>query len=119
MKKILFLMICLVFFDVSAQKITKEFLIGKWISESTEIEFSIQNKKDFKISSYSTVSGNSFKIIGYQFNKGHFYLKTLHESNNWEAIAKFFLIDENTLVANYACDSPGLLIYKRVLDEVE
>ena len=48
MKKIILLLLCLTFFSVNAQKITKKFLVGKWTSESTEMVFSIENKKDFK-----------------------------------------------------------------------
>ena len=74
------------------------------------------NKKDFKIVCYSTLSGNYLKVTDYQFDKGSFYLETLHEPNNWVAIAKFFRIDDNTLVADYVCDSPGQVIYKRVIN---
>ena len=116
MKKVILLVLCLAFFGANAQKITKKFLVGKWVSESTEIVFSIENKKDFKVVSFSILTGNNFKVIGYQFNKGNFYLETLHGKNNWEAIAKFIMIDENTLVADYVSNSPGQVIYKRVLD---
>ena len=46
MKKIILLLLCLTFFSVNAQKITKKFLVGKWTSETTEMVFSIENKKD-------------------------------------------------------------------------
>ena len=119
MKKIVLLLLCLAFFGANAQKITKKFLVGKWTSESTEIVFSIENKKDFKIICFSTLTGNNFKVTGYQFNKGNFYLETIHESNNWEALAKFIIIDDNTLVADYVCNSPGQVIYKRVVNNDE
>ena len=119
MKKIVLLLLCLAFFGANAQKITKKFLVGKWTSESTEIVFSIENKIDFKIVCFSTLTGNNFKVIGYQFNKGNFYLETLHESNNWEALAKFIMVDDNTLVADYVCNSPGQVIYKRVVNNDE
>jgi hypothetical protein len=116
MKKILILCLCLVFVNANAQKITKNFLVGTWIAETTEMVFSIENKKDFKIVCYSTLTGNYLKVLAYQFDKGSFYLETLHEPNNWTALAKFFIINENTLVGDYVCDSPGQVIYKRVLD---
>jgi hypothetical protein len=119
MKKIVLLLLCLAFSGANAQKITKKFLVGKWTSESTEIVFSIENKKEFKIFSFSILTGNNLKVMGYQFNKGNFYLKTLHESNNWEALAKFIMIDENTLVADFVSNSPGQVIYKRVLNNDE
>lgn len=115
MKNLIFIAAFLVFgFNVQAQKLTKEFLTGKWTSSDSEIEFSIENKKDFKIVSFSYLTGNYFKVLGYQFNKGSFYLETLHESNNWKAIGKFFVIDENTIVADYVSDAPGQTIYRRV-----
>ena len=43
----------------NAQKMSKEFLEGKWKSETVEITFSGTNKKDFKIESFSTLSQNS------------------------------------------------------------
>ena len=119
MRKILLLLLCLAFFGANAKKITKKFLVGKWASESTEIVFSIENKKDFKIVSFSTLTGNNLKVTDYQFDKGNFYLETLHESNNWEAIAKFIMIDDNTLLADYVCNSPGQVIYRRVVNNDE
>ena len=116
MKKILLLCLCLAFFNTNAQKVTKKFLVGTWTSENTEMVFSIENKKDFKIVCYSTLTGNYLKILAYQFDKGSFYLETLYEPSNWTALAKFFLIDENTIVGDYVCKAPGQVIYKRVLD---
>lgn len=119
MKNIVLLLLCLAFFGANAQKITKKFLVGKWASESTELVFSIENKKDFKIVCFSTLTGNNLKVTDYQFDKGNFYLETLHESNNWEAIAKFIMIDDNTLLADYVCNSPGQVIYRRVVNNDE
>ena len=116
MKKVLLLCLCLAFFNANAQKITKKFLVGTWTSESVEMVFSIENKKDFKIVCYSTVTEDYIKVLAYQFDKGSFYLETLYEPNDWTALAKFFLIDENTIVGDYVCDSPGQVIYRRVLD---
>ena len=110
------LVLCLAFINANAQKITKKFLEGKWTSQSDEIEFTIEKNKEFKIVDYSILTKNYFKVVGYQFNKGFFYLNTIHESNNWEAIGKFIFIDEDTMVADYVSDAPGQVIYKRVLD---
>ena len=114
MKNISMLVLCLAFINANAQKITKKYLAGKWASETSEIEFCIENKKEFKIVNYSTLTNNYFKVVGYQFNKGFFYLNTIHESNNWEAIAKFIYIDEDTMVADFVSKAPGQEIYKRV-----
>jgi hypothetical protein len=115
MKKVICIIVFLAFnFYAQAQKLTKDFLVGTWESSSDRIEFSIVNKKEFKIVSYSYLTNNYFKILGYQFSKGNFYLDTLHEPNNWEATGKFFIIDDNTIVADYVSNAPGQTIYKRV-----
>jgi hypothetical protein len=116
MKNIAILLVCLTFIGANAQKITKKFLEGKWASETSEIEFCIENNKEFKIVDYSTLTNNYFKVVGYQFNKGFFYLNTIHESNNWEAIAKFIYIDNETMVADYVSKAPGQEIFKRVYE---
>ena len=116
MKNIAILLVCFTFIGASAQKITKKFLVGKWSSKSNEIEFRIENNKEFKIVDYSTLTKNYLKVVGYQFNKGFFYLSTLHESNNWEAIGKFIYIDEDTIVVDYVSNAPGQAIFKRVYD---
>ena len=116
MKNIALLILCLAFINANAQKITKKYLVGKWASETNEIEFCIENNKEFKIVDYSTLTKNYFKVVGYQFNKGFFYLSTIHEANNWEAIAKFIFIDEDTMVADFVSNAPGQAIFKRVLD---
>lgn len=115
MKKLMLLVLCLAFFSANAQKITKKFLVGKWTSNSNEIEFTIENKKEFKIVVFSNLTGNYFNVVSYQFDKGFFYLKTIHEANNFEAIGKFIFIDKDTIVADYVSDAPGQIIYKRVL----
>lgn len=101
---------------IQAQKLTKKFLIGKWTSETVELEFSKSITNEFSVAAFSSLTGNNFLIEGYQFNNNNFYLKMLHEQNNWGSIAKFIVIDENTMVADYVSKSPGQMIYKRVLN---
>jgi len=117
MKKLVLLLalffICL---SLSAQKITKEFLVGEWESETVILNFKVEGKEDLYISAYSTLTDNYFKTIGYQFSKNFFYLEMLHEPNNWGSIAKFIIVDNNTMVADYVSDAPGQLIYKRKLN---
>jgi hypothetical protein len=118
MKKVIFIIVFLAFSSYAqSQKLTKDFLVGTWASETVQIEFSILNKKDFNVVSFSYLTGNYFKILGYQFDKNNFYLNTLHEPNNWEALCKFIVVDENTMVADYVSDSPGAVIYKRITNK--
>ncbi len=77
MKNIVLLLVCLVTISANAQKITTKFLEGKWTSQNDEIEFSIENKKELKIVDFSNLTDNYFKVVGYQFNKGFFYLNTI------------------------------------------
>jgi hypothetical protein len=100
----------------NAQTMSKSFLVGEWESETVILNFKIENKKDLYISGFSTLTGNEFEIVGYQFNKQNFYLKMLHRLNNWDSIAKFIIIDENTMVADYVSNAPGQVIYKRKLN---
>lgn len=113
MKKLVLLLALFLCFFANAQKITKEFLSGEWESETVVLNFKVDNKKDLYIAGFSILTGNDFKIIGYQFRKNNFYLKMLHEQNNWDSIAKFIIIDENTMVADYVSNAPGQMIYKR------
>lgn len=116
MKKLVLLLALFLCFFANAQKITKEFLSGEWESETVVLNFKVDNKKDLYIAGFSILTGNDFKIIGYQFRKKNFYLKMLHEQNNWDSIAKFIIIDENTMVADYVSNAPGQMIYKRKLN---
>lgn len=116
MKRLVLLLALFLCFFANAQKITKEFLSGEWESETVILNFEVKNKKDLYIAGFSILTGNDFKIIGYQFRKNNFYLKMLHEQNNWDSVAKFIIIDENTMVADYVSNAPGQMIYKRKLN---
>ncbi|MGV1011326.1 MAG: hypothetical protein ACOYBS_02670 [Flavobacterium sp.] len=63
MKKIVLLLVCFVTIIANAQKISKNFLVGKWASETNEIEFSIENKKELRIVDFSTLPGNYFNVV--------------------------------------------------------
>ena len=113
------LLAIMLFFTCSfanAQKITKEFLTGEWESETVILNFEIKNKKDLYIEAYSKLGEKYFKTKSYQLNKGYFYLEMIYEPNNWNSIAKFIMVDNNTMVADYVSDAPGQMIYKRKLN---
>lgn len=113
---VLLLVLFFVCLSLNAQKMSKNFLVGEWESETAILSFKVENKKDLYISAFSTLTGNDFEIIGYQFHDKNFYLKMLHKPNNWDSIAKFIIIDENTMVADYVSNAPGQIIYKRKLN---
>jgi hypothetical protein len=117
MKKVfLIIAVVLTSFNINAQKMSKNFLVGKWKSDTVEIEISIKNKKQLYITAFSYLSEENFKIIGYQLNNKNLYLKMLHEQNDWESLAKFIIVDEDTMVADYVANVPGQMIYKRILN---
>jgi hypothetical protein len=117
MKKVLlslvFMFMC---FSSNAQKITKDFLTGEWESETVILNFEVKNNKDLYIEAYSKLGQKYFKMKSYQFNKGYFYLEMIYEPNNWNSIAKFIMVDNNTMVADYVSDAPSQMIYKRKLN---
>ena len=118
MKKVICIIVFLGFNSyVQAQKLTKDFLVGTWTSDTVQIDFSIINKNELNVVSFSYLTGNYFKILGYQFDKNNFYLDTLYEPNNWEAVCKFIIVDQDTIVADYVSDAPGTVIYKRLTNK--
>jgi hypothetical protein len=117
MKNLLLTLVLLLSFSfINAQKLTKEFLSGEWESETVILNFEVKNKKDLYIRAYSKLGKNYFKTLSYQFNKGSFYLEMIYEPNNWDSIAKFIMVDNNTMVADYVSNAPGQMIYKRKLN---
>lgn len=60
--------------------------------------------------------GDSLKVVRYYMDKKNLYVETLFEQNNNEAVAKYIIIDENTMVADVVSDQPGQVIYKRLIN---
>jgi hypothetical protein len=119
MKKLLVLLLCVVFFNGNAQKMTSKFLEGDWTSngEATEINFKRTDENKLVISEVSSTSGIKLKVLRHRIKKNILYLETLFEPNNFESITKFIIIDQYTMVANVLSDYPGQVIYKRILND--
>jgi len=115
MKNIILLLLLLSTSITYSQKMSKKFLEGTWTSETVEISFSKIDNKDLNVTVFSYLTEDYLSVLDFKFKKNEFYLKTLNEKNDWVAIAKFIIIDEDTMVADYVCDSPGQVIYKRLL----
>jgi len=100
----------------NAQKMSKEFLKGEWTSngEATEVLFSISILKEFNIQEVSSSSGIPLKVVSYQFTKDNLYIKTTFEQNNYQAISKFTIIDNNTMVVDIVSNHSSQVIYKRL-----
>jgi hypothetical protein len=118
MKNLLVLLVCLLSFYSNAQKMTPEFLEGKWTSNSEATEMIFKRTKDNKllISEYSSTSGRALKILRHQIKKNGLNIESLFEPNNFLSITKLIIIDQDTMVADIVSDYPGQVIYKRILN---
>lgn len=117
MKKFVLLLVVFLTFNISnAQKMTKDFLKGVWVSDTVEMAIFVKEDKSLSVDVYSYLTEDFLTVVKYQIKKNEFYLKTLNEKNNWVAIARFIIVNEDTMIADYACDSPGQVIYKKVLN---
>ena len=113
------LLIIALFFAISfanAQKLTPKFLKGTWETEFHNVEFKGENKKDFSITITCKDDGTPIEVIGWGFEGGKLYIETYYLPTNWQAIGKIVVLDENTMVEDVASDHPGILIYKRKLN---
>jgi hypothetical protein len=94
----------------------KKFLEGKWETEFHDVEFSIINKKELKITILLKENGEPIDVVSYQFYKNNLYVETYYSTNDWKAIGKFIIVDNNTMVVDCVSDAPGLLTYKRKIN---
>jgi len=118
MKKMLVLLLCLVFFNASAQKMSIAYLEGQWTSngEGTEITIEKESKNKLRISQISSYSGEEVKVLRYYVDKKNLYIETLFEPTNFKATTKFIIVDQNTMVADVVSKFPGQVIYKRLIN---
>lgn len=110
---VLLLALFFVCLSSNAQKITKEFLEGKWETEFHLVEFKTINKKEFKITILIKENNKQIDVISYKFHGDALYIETYYKENDWKAIGKMIVMDENTLVENVVSPASDLLIYKR------
>jgi len=116
MKKAVLLLALFLGFTASAQKMNKKFLEGTWETEFHTVEFKTVNKKELKITIILKETNEAVDVLSYQFNKNNLYIETYYEPNDWKAIGKLVIIDENTLAEDIVSEVPGILIYKRKLN---
>jgi hypothetical protein len=114
MKKVLlFLALLFVCFVSYSQKINKKFLEGTWETEFHVVEFKTINKEEFKITIVIKENNKQIDVISYKFHGDALYMETYYKENDWKAIGKMIVMDENTLVENVVSPATDLLIYKR------
>ena len=116
MKKLVLLLALFLCFTASAQKMNKKFLEGTWETEFHTVEFKTVNKKELKITIILKETNEPIKVLSYQFNKNNLYMETYYESNDWKAIGKLVIIDKDTMAEDIVSGMPGILIYKRKLN---
>lgn len=114
MRKVL-LLVALFFicFLSSAQKINKKFLEGTWETEFHVVEFKTVAKNEFKITIIIKENNKQIDVVGYKFHGDALYIETYYKDNDWNAIGKMIVMDNNTLVENVVSPASDLLIYKR------
>ncbi len=114
MKKVLLLLALLFVCFVSySQKMNKAFLEGKWETKYHLVEFKTINKGEFKITILIKENNKLIDVIGYKFHDDALYMETYYKENDWKAISKMIVMDEDTLIENVVSPSSDLLIYKR------
>jgi hypothetical protein len=117
MKKVLLLLALLFVCFVSySQKMDKKFLEGKWETEFHLVEFKTINKKKLKITIILKETNEALEVVSYKFNNNNLYIETYYKPNDWKAVGELVIIDENTLADNVISEIPGILIYKRKLN---
>jgi hypothetical protein len=119
MKKLLFIAsIVLLSFNINAQKMSPTFLEGEWTSngEATEITFKKVDRNKLSILEFSSFSGIELKVLRHSIKKNKLYIDSLFELNNFKAITRFIIIDQDTMLADIVSDYPGQVIYKRILN---
>ena len=101
--------------QVNAQKLTPKFLEGSWETEFHNVEFKGKTKKDFTMNITLKETGEKINIVNYGFDENKLYIETYYEQNDWKAIGKVIIVNENAMVEDVVSDYPDLLIYRRIL----
>jgi hypothetical protein len=99
--------------QVNAQKMSAKFLKGTWETEFHIVEFEGNNKKDLKITMTIKETGESIQVVKQKIHDNCLYLETYCEEEDWTALSKIIIVDNETLVGDVSSAAPGLLIYKR------
>ncbi len=101
----------------NAQQMSKEYLKGQWTSngEATELWINVDSEGRILITDVSSYTGDPLKVTGVELHKNELYIKSVFEQNNFIAITKFIVIDQDTMLADIASAVPGNVTYKRVL----
>lgn len=118
MKRLVLLLALFLGLFATAQKMTPEFLEGKWTSngECSEMEFLLDNN-NLNISETYISSNDSLKVINYKISNNNLFVETIFEYNNFKAYSRYVILDENTMMAyiNNEIENSQVL-YKRVLN---
>lgn len=112
---LLIIVVFLVSTQVNAQKLTPKFLEGIWETEFHNVEFKVVDKKELKITIILKENNELIDVLSYKIHDEALYMETYYKPNDWKAIGKMIVMDENTLVENVVSPTSDLLMYKRKL----
>jgi len=117
MKKLFLLSV--LFFMLSfanAQKMSNKFLEGQWTSngKATEIWFNVSGNNELRIVEVSSYTGDPLTVLEQEIVDNTFYIKTVFEKLNFEAVSIFTIIDQDTMSLEIKSDHPCTLVYKRI-----
>jgi hypothetical protein len=116
MKKVLLLLALLLACFVSyGQKMSNKFLEGTWETEFHTAEFKVVNKKELKIIITIKDTNELIEVLSYKIHGNNLYMETYYKANDWKAIGKMVIMDNNTMVEDVVSENAGLLVYKRKL----
>jgi hypothetical protein len=99
----------------NAQKMSNKFLEGVWETEFHTVEFKAINKKELKITIQLKETKDTIEVLTYKIHDNVLYMETYYKANDWKAIGKMVVMDNNTMVEDVVSEASGLLVYKRKL----
>lgn len=116
MKKVLVLLLGLGFLNANAQKMSSSYLQGQWVSdEGTKMTIKVDNKSNLIINK-TLQEGDTLKVTRYFIDKEILCIDTVLERIKYVASGKYYIIDNNTMVADITSEFSGQTVYKRVLN---
>jgi hypothetical protein len=116
MRKVLLLLaLFLACFISYGQKMSNKFLEGTWETEFHTAEFKVVNKKELKIIITLKSTNELIEVLSYKMHDNNLYMETYYEPNDWKAIGKMVIMDNDTIVEDVVSENANLLIYKRKL----
>ena len=100
--------------QVNAQEMSPYFLEGAWVNEEAVITFERLDNDDLQIKYYSNLSKVNVEIVSYTMDEKNLYIRTYYKPNDFSAIIKLIIVNEDTIVADYESDNSDQTIFKKL-----